>query len=176
HLDGAFERLGAGIAEEDRVGEGVGDQPLGKPLLPGDVEEVGGVPHLLDLLGQRRDEMRVRMAEHGDGDAGGEIEVFAAVGGEEIGALAPFKGEIVPSISRQYGWDHGNSPAQYGRARKGCGKADETAPTVVVAPARLPATPSSCGRTGHHRAPFPGSIIAARAPTSGGRNAESAGV
>ncbi len=118
HLDGAFERLGAGIAEEHRVGEGVGDQAVGEALLAGDVEEVRGVPERLDLLAQRGDEMRVGMAEHGDGDAGGEIEIFPPVAGEEIGALAPFKGEVVPSISRQYSRDHENSPAPSGACAK----------------------------------------------------------
>jgi hypothetical protein len=75
------------------------------------------VPELLALLDQRRDEMRVGMAEHGHGDAAGEIEIAAAVGRGQIGAFAFFKDEIVPSIGRQYGWDHGESPAREGNRR-----------------------------------------------------------
>ena len=45
------------------------DQPLGQPLLARDAVEVGGVPELAGLLGQRRDELGVRVAERVDGDA-----------------------------------------------------------------------------------------------------------
>ena len=55
-LDRGLARLGAGIAEEHLVGERHGDQPLGQPLLALDAVEVGGVPELAGLLGQRRDE------------------------------------------------------------------------------------------------------------------------
>ena len=59
-LDGALHRLGAGIGEEHLVGEGRGDQPLGEAALAGNLVEVGDVPELAGLLGQR-----------GDADAGG---------------------------------------------------------------------------------------------------------
>src|SRR3546814_16887306 len=36
HLDAALDRLGARIAEEHRIGETVGDQPLARLLLAGD--------------------------------------------------------------------------------------------------------------------------------------------
>jgi len=101
-----------GIAEEDAVGEAIRNEPLGEALLAGDAEEVRDVPELLALLDQRRDEMRVRVAEHGDRDAAGEIEIAATVRRRQIGAFAFFKDEIVPSISRQYGWNHGESPAR----------------------------------------------------------------
>jgi hypothetical protein len=38
HLDRQLHRLGAGIAEEDAVGEAVRDEPLGEALLAGDAE------------------------------------------------------------------------------------------------------------------------------------------
>ena len=68
-LDRAFAGLGAGIAEEHLVGERRRDQPLGEPLLAGDAIEVGGVPELAGLLGQRGDERGMRVAERVDGDA-----------------------------------------------------------------------------------------------------------
>ena len=43
------------------------------------------------------------MAEAGDGNAAGKIEILLAVGGEEVGALAPLETYIGPSIARQYG-------------------------------------------------------------------------
>ncbi len=78
-LDRALAGLGAGIAEEHLVGEGHRDEPLRQPLLPFDAIEVRRVPQLAGLLGQRRDEARVRMPERVDGDAGGEIEIPVAV-------------------------------------------------------------------------------------------------
>ena len=95
-LDGAFERLGAGIGEEHLVGEGRGDQPLGEPALAGNLVEVGDVPELAGLLGQRRDEMRVAVAERVDGDAAGEIEIALAVVGDQPAALAPLEGQGRP--------------------------------------------------------------------------------
>ena len=50
HLDRAFHRLGAGIAEEHRVGEARRAQPLGEPLALRDAVEVGDVPELARLL------------------------------------------------------------------------------------------------------------------------------
>ena len=61
-LDRALAGLRAGVAEEHPVGERRRDQPLGQPLLPGDPVEVGGVPDLVRLLGQRRDQ---RAGAHG---------------------------------------------------------------------------------------------------------------
>src|SRR6266404_8659261 len=97
--------------------------------------------------------MRVRVTEYGDGNPRCKVEVSATIRREQIGTLAPIKGEVIPSIGRQYGWNHGALLRE-----KGCGKADETAPTVVVAPARPPAIPLSCRRIGQHRAPYPGSL------------------
>ena len=79
-LDRALDRLRAGVAEEDLVGEGQARQPLGERLLLRHAVEVGDVPELLGLLGQRRDQRRVGMAERGDRDAAGKIEHAAAVG------------------------------------------------------------------------------------------------
>ena len=93
-LDGALDRLGAGIGEEDLVGEG----QRGRASRParscsGNAEEVGDVPELPGLLGQRRDQSRMGVAERVDGDAAGEVEKASAVGGLEPGALAAREGE-----------------------------------------------------------------------------------
>ena len=45
-LDGAFDRLGAGIAEEHAVGEGRRDELLAELALAGNLEDVGDVPEL----------------------------------------------------------------------------------------------------------------------------------
>src|SRR5215469_8247973 len=70
-LQRQLNRLRPRIAEEHRVGEGVGNEPLGQLLLARYLEQVRAMPQLLRLLGQRLDEMGVRMAEDGDGDTAG---------------------------------------------------------------------------------------------------------
>ena len=102
-LDRGLARLGAGIAEEHLVGERRGDQPLGQPLLPLDAIEVGGVPELAGLLGERRDEARMRVPEHVDGNARGEVEVAVAVGRDQPGALAPLEDEVLARIGTHNG-------------------------------------------------------------------------
>ena len=92
-LDGAFERLGAGIGEEHLVGEGGVDQPLAEPALPRNLVEIGDVPELVGLLGQRRDQMRMAVAQRIDGDAAGEIEISLALVGDQPGALATVEGQ-----------------------------------------------------------------------------------
>ena len=77
-LDGALAGLRARIAEEHLVGEGRLAQPLGQPLLAGDAVEVGAVPERVRLLGQRGDELGMRVAQRVDRDAAGEIEVALA--------------------------------------------------------------------------------------------------
>ena len=62
-LDRRLAGFRARIAEEHLVGERRGDQPLGQPLLALDPIEVGRVPELAGLLGQRGDEARMRMAQ-----------------------------------------------------------------------------------------------------------------
>ena len=66
---------------------------LGERLLLRDPEEIGDVPELAGLLGQRLDQRRVGVAERIDGDAAGEIEHAAAVGGLEPHALAAREGD-----------------------------------------------------------------------------------
>ncbi len=109
HLDRAFHRLGAGIAEENDVGEARLAQPRGDALGLGNLVEVGDVPDLLRLLGDGGDEPRMSMAERVDGDAGAEIEVALAVGGDEPRALAPLKSKIDARIGRQQMRCHGRA-------------------------------------------------------------------
>ena len=77
-LDRGLAGFRARIAEEDAVGERRRDEPLRQPLLVGDAIEVGGVPELLRLLGQGRDEPGVRMTQNVDRDARGEVEIALA--------------------------------------------------------------------------------------------------
>ena len=65
------------------------------------------MPQLLGLLGDRVDQMRVAVAERGDGDAAGEIEKLAAVGGVKIAAFAPLGGDVPPAIGRHNRCNHG---------------------------------------------------------------------
>ena len=101
HLDRAFHRLGAGIAEEHGVGEACRAQPGGETLGLRNAVKVRDVPELLRLLGHRGDKRRVGMAEHIDRDAGGEVEVARAVGRRQPRAFAPLEGEVGTRIGRQ---------------------------------------------------------------------------
>ncbi len=67
-------------------------QPRGKTLAFRDLVEVRDVPDLARLLGQRRHQMRVVVAEAGDGDAAGEVEEAPAIGRVQVGAVAPLEG------------------------------------------------------------------------------------
>ena len=82
------------LQKKTRVGEASRHQPLGQALLARDLEEVRAVPKLLALLGERLDQMGVRMAERGHRDAGGEIEVAPPVGRVEICPLAALEGDV----------------------------------------------------------------------------------
>ena len=99
HLDRAFKRLGAGIREEDRVGEGVLNQPTGEPLAIGDLIEIRRVPKFLGLRLKRRHEMRVSVANGINRDARAEIEIALACGRNQPSALASLKRKV---HSREY--------------------------------------------------------------------------
>ncbi len=87
-LDGALDGLGAGVGEEHLVGERQRAQFRRQRLLLGNAKEVGDVPQLAGLLGERGDERGMGVAEGIDGDATGKIEQPASVGGLDPGALA----------------------------------------------------------------------------------------
>ena len=65
------------------------------------------MPHLMSLIGQSLDQVGVRMAKSGDGDATGEIQVALAVGVKEIRTFAPFEYDIRTGVDGHDNWDHG---------------------------------------------------------------------
>jgi hypothetical protein len=99
-LDGAFDRLRAGIGEKGHVGEGRGAKPLGEALLLGNAVQIGHMPKFFCLLGERAHEMRMRMAERGHGDPAREVEIALARRGEEIGAFPAREGKVAAGVSR----------------------------------------------------------------------------
>ena len=100
-LDGAFHRFGAGITEEHEIGKALLAQPRGKPVAIRALEQVRHVPEFGGLLLQRRDQMRMAMAERIDRDAGGEIEIALAIGRYQPGAFAALETEIDPGEYRK---------------------------------------------------------------------------
>jgi hypothetical protein len=75
-LQGSFIGFGAGIAEEGAVGEGCLGQRHGQAQDRLVGVAVAEVPQGIDLPGERVDQGRMGVAQAGDGDAGGEIEVM----------------------------------------------------------------------------------------------------
>ena len=110
HLDYAFHRLGARIAEEHLVGEARGAQAFGEARLFGDFVEVGAMPQFLSLGGERRNQPRVAVAQGIDRDAGGEVEEAPPVGGDQVSALAALEGDADASIGGHDG--HHDAPPQ----------------------------------------------------------------
>ena len=108
-LDHAFQRFSAGIAEEHEVRERRGAQFVGELFRIGDTVEVRRMPELAGLLGQRRDEARVGMAEHVDGNAASKIEITVAPGGDDPRAFSPLEGDINTGIGRHYMRRHGDA-------------------------------------------------------------------
>ena len=92
----AFHRLGAGIAEEHEVGKTLLAQPRRQPLAIRALEQVRHVPEFCGLLLQRRDQMRVAMAQRIHRHAAGEIEIALAVGPDQPDAFAALEGEVGP--------------------------------------------------------------------------------
>ena len=107
HLDRAFHRLGAGIAEEHHVGEAGFAQTPRDALGFRNFVKIGDVPHLLRLLGERGDELRMCMPQRIHGNAGGKIEIALAVRGDKPRALAPLEGKVDARIGRQQMRCHG---------------------------------------------------------------------
>ena len=110
-LDGAFDRFGTGIGEEDLVGKGVGDETAGQTLLARSLIEVRRVPELFGLGLQRFDQMGMRMAQRIHGHTGCEIEISLAVFRNEPDALAALETERRTGITviKRRGFGHGAS-------------------------------------------------------------------
>jgi hypothetical protein len=100
-LDRAFDRLGAGIAEEHQVGERRCAQSFREPLPLRNAKQIRYMPEPLRLLAERLDEMRMGVAERVHSHAGCEIEVTLAVSCDEPSALASLEREIGARIGGQ---------------------------------------------------------------------------
>ncbi len=87
--------------KKHEIGEALFAQPLGQPLAFRNPVEVGGVPELVGLLGDRLDQMRMGMAERVDRDAGGEIQIALTGRRHQPRALAPLESEVDAGIGRQ---------------------------------------------------------------------------
>ncbi|CDX50950.1 hypothetical protein MPL3365_130224 [Mesorhizobium plurifarium] len=92
-LDGAFQRLGARIGEEHLVGESRLDQPLAQPALFRDFVEIGDVPEVGGLLGERRDQMRMAVAERIHRDAAREVKISLALVGDQPSPFPTLKSQ-----------------------------------------------------------------------------------
>jgi hypothetical protein len=97
----ALHTLGARIAEESAVGKARLDQTARELFLSRDPVEVRGMPQLGRLLLQRRDQMRMRMAQCGNGDTGPEIQVARRPFGRKVRTFAAVERDVRPVIVRQ---------------------------------------------------------------------------
>jgi len=118
HLDRAFQRLGAGIGEEHRIGKGRLGEPFGQPFALRDAVEIGGMPQTPGLPGQRFDQMGMGMAEAVHRHAGAEVEEFLACRGDEACALAPLEGKVAAGIGGQKRRDHGGQTPKNQKCRQ----------------------------------------------------------
>ena len=95
-LDHAFHRFRAGIAEEHEVGKALLAKPRGKLLAIRALEQVRHVPEPGGLFLQRRNQMRMAVAQRIHRDPRGEVEIALAIGGGQPAALAALEAEIDP--------------------------------------------------------------------------------
>src|SRR5262249_12747394 len=98
HLYGALHRFGARIGEEDELRKARRAQALGKLFAVRHLEEIGDVPDALRLLGQRRNKMRMGVAERVDRNAGSEIEIARSISCGQPSAFASLESKIDPWI------------------------------------------------------------------------------
>ena len=100
-LDRALVRLRARVAEERLVEARELDELRGRIGLRARVVEVRAMDHLARLMRDGIDERRIIMAEHVDGDAAEEIEVFLAVDIIRIRPFAVVEDDLVTQEDRQ---------------------------------------------------------------------------
>ena len=98
-LDRAFDRLGARIGEEHRVGEGQVDQPLRQRLALRAAVEVRDMHQPRGLILDRLGQVRVAVTQQIDRDAAGEIEIFLAAFAVEIDPLAFDRPHRAPRVN-----------------------------------------------------------------------------
>ena len=86
-LERAFVRFRSRVAEEHLLHARQRAQAVGELFLLGHPVDVRGVDQPADLVAQRRDQLRVRVAEAVDRDAGERVEILLA--GRVVGATRP---------------------------------------------------------------------------------------
>ena len=100
----------AAIIIEPMQGEGGGDQLLRQALLSGHAVQVGGVPQLRGLVGERLEQPGMGVTKGVDGDSRSEIQISLAILGEKVGTLATDEGDIRPVIGGKQSREHERSP------------------------------------------------------------------
>ena len=100
-LEGRLPGLGAGVAEEHAVGEGVFHQQLRQSCRGNRVVEVGHVHQLPRLFLDRLEDVVITVPEGVDRQAADEVEVAVAVEVEQVDPVAPFEDEIGPVVRLQ---------------------------------------------------------------------------
>ena len=100
-LDAAFHRLGAGIAEEHQIGKRDRAEPVSQALCFRHAIEIGDVPDLVSLRGQRLEQMRMCMPQDIDGNTTGAIEVAFPGRGEQPSPFTAFECNVGARVCRQ---------------------------------------------------------------------------
>ena len=112
HLDGQLAGLGARIGEEHRVGKGMFDQPIGQFLLLFNGIQIRHMPELARLIGQRLDQIGVRMAQRVHRDACAHIQKPLPVAGDQPAAFAALETQRRAGVGGQYCRDHRTGPSE----------------------------------------------------------------
>ena len=158
-LDRGLVGLGAGVAQEGALGEARGrHQLLRQPQRRLAVEDVAGVPEFAGLFHQRGGQLRGAVAQAAHRDAGGEVDVVAALAVPDGGTGAALEDHPALAVDRQ---QHLAAQRQQfvGRCglrhltRRPCSASKPTAPaTAGCRPAAAPPIPGPanarrpCGR------------------------------
>jgi len=98
-LNCALDGFGAGIGEEDGVGEGQVDQTLRECLALRAAVEVRDVDQGRRLLGDRFRKVRVTVAEQVDRDARCEVQILLALLSVEIDALTSDRPHLATRVN-----------------------------------------------------------------------------